>query len=672
MRRHGWLLLFVVVLIAAAIPTIHRANVDGSIEFSGAVTMSDTVALSSTGTQTCSGDWLIEKGLTIGNITSNPADETILFATSLTAEIAAPTIYGMYVLTENTATFGTSPALVLAHDAEGSTVGVFESGAVWATAYYGDGSNLTGISSGGDSNPNVGDASTTVGNATDIAYATSGTLTEVAVSSQGTSKALVTVGLTAAAETAILGAAAVAGSNNGIQYNADGSFGAEDALQWDNDTNQLLIGDQVSTAGTRWVVEIDDAGTSYGLYIDGSMYLQDGISCQEEVYSSTYLHAASYVRGSLYFRGNNNEGINVRAMGTSDWIASFQDSGGDAYSTLTLVGGAEFASVIYANSSIDIDSTIGATGTATLAGGATISGGTLDVSVTAFMDDLELDGDIDTTGAAVFGSTMYVTGAATFNSTADFSGAARFDSTVGSTGTITAAGGAAVSGGTLDVSVVAYMDDLELDGDIDTTGAATIGGSLTVSGTEVELVGTTVTGTFNVAGAINQSGGSDATFSGNVVASAGSIKANVDVASSSSLYISDATGPVFEADSDGNVRYDGHSYSPWTEITYASSLVIDATNGANQATTLTGNVSIGPFCNFGSAGVVTLVLFQDGTGGRTMEFADKTTVYMQNSTSPTLGVGANDINTLTFKMLTETDGTTAVLCSPGEDWGAPS
>jgi predicted acyltransferase (DUF342 family) len=386
---------------------------------------------------------------------------------------------------------------------------------VCASAYYGDGSNLTGIVASITGGRVAGDfavsANLSVGGTSNIIGAATFAST-VTVVGAAALKSNVTVG----------GTLDVTGNTS-----IGGTFLATGKAEFEDDVSvsgALIVGGTTTIVGATHLqstVSVGGAATfASTVTVVGATHLQSTVSVAGVMTLNNDLDMQDndkILLGTsddlqIYHDGSNSRitdsGTGSLIMATSEF--QFQNPAGDE----VIMGGTADGEVklfydntvrlkstsagVSVNGTLDVSGNVSVGGTFFAAGGITYDG---DVSVSgdlAVGGNVSVGGTLSVTGAVGLGSTLSVVGASNFDSTVTVAGAAVFEDAVSVSGAVNIAGNTSVGGTFLATGKAEFEDDVSVSGALIVGGTTTIAGATHLQST-VSIGGNTqLSGTLTV------------------------------------------------------------------------------------------------------------------------------------------------------------------------------
>ena len=401
--------------IGGTFRAVGAATFDGDVSVSGGLVVGGTVTILGTNVQAASarvcasayhGDGSNLTGITGGNISGN-------------VSVSNLNVYNSVSIGGNLTASGTAIKFVNA--------------AVCASTYYGDGSNLTGLTASLISNGRIGgslavSAALTVGTNVNIG----GTLT--------------VAGATSLASTLSVGGAANFASTVTV-------VGATHLK------STVTVGGAANFASTVTVV--------------GAAHLQAAVSVGgAAVFASTVtVVGATHLQSTVSTAGAATFASTVTVVGATH-LQSTASVGGAAVfaSTVTVVGAATYKSNVSVSGNMDVAGNVSIGGTLFAAGGITYDG------------DVSVSGNLAVGGNVSVGGTLSVTGAVSLASTLSVGGASNFLSTVTVAGNTRLGAVVSVVGAANFASTVTVVGATHLQSTVSTAGAATFASTVTVVG----------------------------------------------------------------------------------------------------------------------------------------------------------------------------------------------
>jgi len=397
---------------------------------------------------------------------------------------------------------------------------------VCASAFFGDGSNLTGLTAsiGGDisvnsitvaGSANVGGSlvvkgDTSVSGALNVAGNASlgGTLTQTGVA---TFVSNVTVG----GKLVVEGDVSVSGQ---LDVNENVSIGGTLAVTGTAAfTSKSTFSNDVSVSGRI------DTASSVSV---GSVLNVTGISnFAADVSVSGKLNVVGNVTASAFYGdGTNLTGViaSIGVLPDSVSISGFLNVGG----TLAVVGNTSIGGTLIQTGAATFDSNVSVSGTLNVAGNTSIGGTLIQtgaatfastvtvVGAAALKSNVTVGGTLDVAGNTSVGGTLFVTGAGTFDSTVSISAGLVVGGTATVVGAMSIGGALSVGGATNLLSTVTVVGATGFLSTVRVSGAATMASTLDVAG-NVSVGGTIfATGDITFDGDVSVSG--DVNIGGNV------------------------------------------------------------------------------------------------------------------------------------------------------------
>jgi len=444
---------------------------------------------------------------------------------------------------------------------------------VCASAFYGDGSNITGVTAVIAGNISVSNA--VVG----------GTLQ---VSSTAT-----IVGATHLKSTVTVGGAANFGSTvtvegkavfkDDVSVSGAANFGSTVTVE-----GEAIFNNNVSVSGTFNV-----AGAS--TFTSKATFDNDvSVSGRLDVATSASVGGTFRATGNAGFSGDTSvsgdlnvggtvtiAGTNIQATNARVCASAFYGDGSNLTNVEAQLGVTTNISVsgfINAGGAVSVSGTFNAVGSSTFKDDVSVSG------------NLRIGGTTTIAGAVSLASTLSVAGATNFASTVTIAGATSLGSTLDVTGN-TSIGGTFLATGKAE-----FKDDVSVSGNVNIGGTTTIAGAVSLAST-LSVGGAANFGdTVTVAGAVSLAstlsvGGATHLASTVTVAGAAifedsvSVSGNIDVAGNVSV-----GGTLFTT---GNITFDGN-------VSVSGNVNIGGTTTIGGAVSLASTLSVGGASNFGS------------------------------------------------------------------------
>ncbi len=444
---------------------------------------------------------------------------------------------------------------------------------VCASAFYGDGSNITGVTAVIAGNISVSNA--VVG----------GTLQ---VSSTAT-----IVGATHLKSTVTVGGAANFGSTvtvegkavfkDDVSVSGAANFGSTVTVE-----GEAIFNNNVSVSGTFNV-----AGAS--TFTSKATFDNDvSVSGRLDVATSASVGGTFRATGNAGFSGDTSvsgdlnvggtvtiAGTNIQATNARVCASAFYGDGSNLTNVEAQLGVTTNISVsgfINAGGAVSVSGTFNAVGSSTFKDDVSVSG------------NLRIGGTTTIAGAVSLASTLSVAGATNFASTVTIAGATSLGSTLDVTGN-TSIGGTFLATGKAE-----FKDDVSVSGNVNIGGTTTIAGAVSLAST-LSVGGAANFGdTVTVAGAVSLAstlsvGGATHLASTVTVAGAAifedsvSVSGNIDVAGNVSV-----GGTLFTT---GNTTFDGN-------VSVSGNVNIGGTTTIGGAVSLASTLSVGGASNFGS------------------------------------------------------------------------
>ena len=391
---------------------------------------------------------------------------------------------------------------------------------VCASAYFGDGSNLTGLTAdvGGDicvnsitvaGGANVGGSLVVKGDTSVSGDLNIGTNASIGGTLAQTGVATFATHVTIAGNAIIEGDVSVSGQLDvNENVSVGGTLGVTGAATF---TSKSTFSNDVSVSG-----RIDTASS---LSVGSVLNVTGVANFATNVSISGNANVVGNVTAAFYY-GDGSNLINVNAeIGTADNISvsGYINAGGnvsiggtlvvnDAVSisanavingTLTVAGAVSLASTLSvgSNATFLADSTfktnVSVSGNTNLGGTVTVGGAVSLASTLSVGGVANFADTVTIAGAVSLASTLSVGGAVNLASTATVVGAATFKSNVSVSGNLDVAGNVSVGG------TVFATGGITFDGDISVSGDLNVGGTLTVAGA------VSLASTLSVGGAVN-------------------------------------------------------------------------------------------------------------------------------------------------------------------------
>jgi len=424
------------VTIANSLNAGGNTSIGGTLVVAGKADFDDDVCVS--------GDTILVGGLNVGG------NVTITGNTTMTGDLG---VGGAFRVSTNASIGGTL-------DVAGKVCiqgDIHVSSKCCASAFFGDGSNITGI-------PISGDLSVT-----DLIV--NGSLT-------------------------VNGSAAF-GSNVSVSGNLGviGNVSAGGTL--DVAGNTSLGGTAIITGNTTLTANLGVGGTfrvSTNASIGGTLDVNGNVCLGGNVTVKGNVHVSNQCCASAFF-GDGANLTNVPVNITGNISVNNATIGGNLYvgGTVTVIGNAVF------------DANVSVSGTGDIKGNVSIGGTLITTGKAEFEDDVSVSGNSN------FGGTVTISGAVSLGSTLDVAG----NTSLGGTATIT---GAVSLGSTLDVTgntsiggTFLATGKAEFEGNVSVSGNMLVGGNVTIVGN------TTLTGNLGVGGTFRVS--SNTSLEGNLVLS---------------------------------------------------------------------------------------------------------------------------------------------------------